>query len=85
MKSDTTTMVLNFALVLLAVCGVFFAILTFTRTHDLRQLNADATKDNAILVRMQNLVAQVEAYDQKHPDSKLTAIIQSIAKPAPRQ
>jgi hypothetical protein len=85
MKSDTTTMVLNFVLVVLAVFGVVFAIMTFMRTHDLRQLNADATKDNSVLMRMQNLVAQVQAYDQKNPDPKLTAIIQSISKPAPRQ
>lgn len=85
MKTDTTTMVLNFVLLLLAICGVFFAILTFMRTHELRQLNADANQDNAVLVRMQNLAGQVQAYDQKYPDPKLTAILQSITKPAPRQ
>jgi hypothetical protein len=78
-------MVLNFVLVLLAVCGVLFAILTFTRTRDLRLLNATATQDNNVLVRMQNVVGEVAAYNQKNPDPKLTAILQSITKPAPRQ
>jgi flagellar basal body-associated protein FliL len=84
MKSDSTTVVLNVVLVVLAACGVFCAILTFTRTHELRQLNSDATKDNAVLMRMQNIVGQVEAYNQKYPDPKLAAILQSITKPAPR-
>ena len=85
MKSDTTTMVLNLALVLLAICGVIFAYSTFTRTRELRMLNAQAQADNTVLVRMQNIVNEVAAYDQRYPDKQLTAILQSIqTKPATR-
>jgi hypothetical protein len=73
-------MVLNFALVLLAVLGVVFAILTFTRTHELGMLKTQYNQSNAFLMRFQGLVNQVAAYNQgqKVPDRNLTGILQSI-------
>ena len=75
MKSDTTTTVLNFLLVLLAVAGVFCAILTFKRTREFRTLNLQASVDKDILVRVQSLGNEVNAYNQKKPDPALTQIL----------
>jgi hypothetical protein len=77
MKSDTTSTVLNFVLVLLAVCGVIFAIMTFMRTQDLRNLRDQATADNNLLMRVQTLGSEVNAYNLKKPDAELTHILQS--------
>ncbi len=83
MKSDTTTTVLNFVLLVLAICGVFFAISTFTRTRELRLIAPQAQADNNVLARMQVLANQVAEYNQKNPSPELTRILQSIqAKPA---
>jgi hypothetical protein len=83
MKSDTTTTVLNFALLVLAICGVFFAISTFTRTRELRLIAPQAQQDNNVLARMQVLANQVAEYNQKYPSPELTRILQTVqSKPA---
>jgi hypothetical protein len=83
MKSDMTTTVLNFVLLVLAICGVFFAISTFTRTRELRLIAPQASQDNNMLARMQLLANQVAEYNQKYPSPDLTRILQSIqSKPA---
>jgi hypothetical protein len=83
MKSDTTTTVLNFALVLLAVCGVIFAILTFARTREFRLLSSQATVDKDLMMRVEALGSEVNAYNQKNPSPELTRILQpGQAKPA---
>ena len=75
MKSDTTTTVLNFLLVLLAVAGVFCAMLTVNRTRDFRRLSQEATGDKDSIVRVQSLGTEVNAYNQKKPDPVLTQIL----------
>jgi len=83
MKSDMTTTCLNVLLLVLAVCGVFFAISTFTRTRELRLIAPVASQDNNMLARMQMLANQVNEYNQKNPSPELTRILQTIqAKPA---
>ena len=78
-----TTTVLNFVLLVLAICGGFFAIMTFTRTRELRLIAPQAQADNNVLARMQVLANQVAEYNQKYPSPELTRILQSIqAKPA---
>ena len=78
MKSDTTTTVLNFVLLMLAICGVFFAITTFSRTRELRLISPQASVDNTVLSRMQALANEVAAYNQKNPSPELTKILQTI-------
>jgi hypothetical protein len=75
MKSDTTTTILNFLLVLLAVAGVFCAILTFKRNREFRSLSIQAGQDKDILVRVQNLAGEVNALNQKNPSPALTQIL----------
>jgi hypothetical protein len=75
MKSDTTTTVLNFLLVLLAVAGVFCAILDFKRTREFRALNLQAMQDKDLIMRVQNLAGEVNAYNQKNPSAALTQIL----------
>ena len=75
MKSDTTTTVLNFALLLLAVAGVFCTILDFKRTREFRALNTAAGVDKDLMVRVQNLAGEVNAYNQKTPSATLTQIL----------
>lgn len=83
MKSDVTTTVLTFALFLLAVCGVFCAILTFTYTHELRSLSTQAGVDKDLFMRVQVLANEVSAYNQKTPSPKLTEILQAAQSKPP--
>ena len=82
MKSDTTTTVLNFVLVLLAVSGVIFAILTFTRTREYRILTSTVNNDRAVLQQVESLVAQVEAYNKQVQSPELTRDLQPFTNPA---
>jgi hypothetical protein len=85
MKTDTTTTVLNFALVLLAISGVIFAIMTFMRTHELGVMRSNAMRCENVMMRVQSLFGEVNAYNQnlKKPDPDLTRILQlGQGKPA---
>lgn len=75
MKSDTTTTVLNFFLVLLAVAGVFCAMLDFKRTREFRAINLEVLQKKDLLVRVQNLAGEVNAYNQKNPSAALTQLL----------
>ena len=83
MKSDTTTTVLNFLLLLLAVAGVFCTILDFKRTREFRALNMAAGTDKDLLVRVQNLAGEVSGYNQKYPSAALTQILAPLAGKGP--
>ncbi len=78
MKSDTTATFLNFVLVLLAISGVFFAIVTFKYTHDLGQIQRQAAVDKDLLMRVEALAGEVNAYNQKSPSPELTRILQPL-------
>jgi uncharacterized YccA/Bax inhibitor family protein len=83
MKNDTTTIVLNFALAALVILGVMCAILTVTRTRELRQLTINATVANTALTRAQALANDVAAYNATVKDPNLTRILQAIQTKAP--
>ena len=78
MKSDTTTTVLNFVLVLLAIGGVFFAILTFMRTREHRLLTNQINLERGFLQQMQALVNDVDTYNKnlKPASPELTGYLQ---------
>jgi HAMP domain-containing protein len=83
MKSDTTTTVLNFVLVLLAISGVACAFLTIKHTRELRQLNNLATVDRDLILRVDAVANEVNAYNQKSPSPELTRILQQPAQTKP--
>ena len=83
MKPDATTTILKFVLLVLAICGLLFSVLTFTRTRELRQIQPQAALDQQMLGRIQALVNEVVVYNQKNPSPELTKVLQAVqAKPA---
>jgi hypothetical protein len=85
MKSDTTTTVLNFVLAALVILGVTFALLTMSRTRELRQLTVNATLANNALMRAQSLANDTAAYNATAKSPELARILQAAqSKPAAR-
>jgi hypothetical protein len=83
MKNDTTTTVLNFVLAALVILGVVFALLSMSRTRELRQLSLNATIANNGLLRAQALANDATAYNATAKSPELTRILQAIQpKPA---
>ncbi len=86
MKSDTTTLVLNFVLAVLVILGVLFAYFTMTRTRDLRQLQAvlqvELQKTQLGSARAQALLNDVITFNATAKNPELTQIIQSAQAPA---
>jgi hypothetical protein len=78
MKSDLTTTLLNFALAVLVILGVVFALLSITRQRELRQLTANATIANTALMRAQGLANDTAAFNATAKSPELTRILQSI-------
>jgi hypothetical protein len=83
MKSDTTTLVLNFVLAVLVILGVLFAVLTMNRQRDLRALSTNAAIANTALMKAQALANDTAAYNASAKSPELTRILASIQpKPA---
>ena len=83
MKTDTTTTVLNFVLALMVLLGVVFALLTMSRTRELRVLTTNANFANSSLMRAQSLANDVAAYNASAKSPELTRILQAVQpKPA---
>jgi len=78
MKSDTTTTVLNFILAVLVILGVVFALLTITRTRELRILSSNATLAQNALLRAQGLANDTAAFNAAAKNPELARILQSI-------
>jgi len=78
MKSDTTTTTLNFILFALVMLGVFFAIISMTRTREFRMLTTNATVANSALLRAQGLANDTAAYNVSAKSPELTRILQSL-------
>ena len=78
MKSDTTTTVLNFILAMLVILGVFFALMSMTRTREFRRLSATATLAQGALVRAQGLANDTAAFNAAAKSPELTRILQSV-------
>lgn len=77
MKSETMNSVLTFVLGALVVLGVIFALQTILRTREFRRLQIQAAVENANMMRLQALAADVYAYNQKSPSQELTRILQA--------
>ena len=83
MKTDTTTLVLNFVLAVLVILGVLFGVLTMNRQRDLRMLSTNATIANNALLRAQALANDAAAYNATAKSPELTRILNAIQpKPA---
>ena len=83
MKNDTTTTVLNLALAVMVILGVVFAILSITRTRELRNLTNRAAVANNALMGAQKLANDVAAYNAQVKSTDLERILKSVqAKPA---
>jgi hypothetical protein len=78
MKSDLTTTLLNFALAVLVILGVVFALLSITRQRELRQLTTNATIANSALMRAQGLANDTAAFNATAKSPELARILQSI-------
>ena len=77
------TTALNFVLAVLAIFGVIFALQTFFRTREFRSIQNQAIIANNVLSRMQSLINDVGAYNQKNPSPELTRFLQGPqTKPA---
>ncbi|HEX4349923.1 MAG TPA: hypothetical protein VH251_06040 [Verrucomicrobiae bacterium] len=78
-----TTTFLNLVLAALVILGVVFAIFSMARTHEFRQLTANAAVANQSLLRAQSLANDVAAYNANAKSPDLTRILQAIQpKPA---
>jgi hypothetical protein len=78
MKCETTNAVLTFALGVLAVAGVIFALQTIFLTREFRQLTVQATMANSSLMQAQALANDVALYNQKNPSPELTKLLQAV-------
>ncbi len=83
MKNDTTTTLLNFVLAVLVILGVVFALMSMSRTRELRQLSLGAAAANNNIMRVNALLNDVVNYNAtaKAPElAKAIALLQP--KPA---
>jgi hypothetical protein len=78
MKSDTTTTVLNFILAALVIFGVVFALLSITRTRELRLLSNNAALAQNALARAQSLANDTAAFNLTARSPELARILQSV-------
>lgn len=78
MKCETMNLALTFVLGAFVVLGVIFALQTIFRTREFRSLQIQMTNINANYMRLQVLAGDVNAYNQKAPNTELTRILQAI-------
>lgn len=82
MKNDTTTTLLNFVLAVLVILGVVFALMTMSRTRDLRQLSLNAATANNNIMRVNALMNDVVAYNATAKSPELAQAI-ALLQPKP--
>jgi hypothetical protein len=82
MKSDSLNGTLTFILGVLVVLGVICAVRMVMITHELRQLQKEATRDNFLMAQMRGVLNDTQLYYQKYQDPKLAQILQSVSRPA---
>jgi hypothetical protein len=75
MKNDTTTTLLNFVLAVLVILGVVFALMTMSRTRELRQLSLNYAAVNNNIMRVNGLLNDVAAYNAKVNSPELARAI----------
>lgn len=78
MKNDTTTTLLNFVLSVLVILGVVFALLTMSRTRDLRTLSVNATVANSKIMQINSLLNDVATYNATAKSPELNKAIQLL-------
>ena len=83
MKNDTTTTLLNFVLAVLVILGVVFALMTMSRTRDLRQLQSRAQIAQINFMRAQALANDVMAFNATAKSPELAQILQSAQPQQP--
>jgi hypothetical protein len=83
MKFETLNGVLTFVLGVLVVLAVYFALKMILMHHELRALQREAAKDQAMIVRTQQIFNDAAAYNQKYPNPDLTRILQILQQPKP--
>lgn len=87
MKSDTTTTAMNFVLAALAILGVVFALLSITRTRELRHLQTNlqirAQVVQANFMRAQALANDVTTYNATAKSPELASILKAALTPQP--
>jgi hypothetical protein len=79
MKNDTTTTLLNFVLAVLVILGVVFALMSMSRTRELRTLSLNAAAANNNIMRVNALLNDVVNYNAtaKAPElAKAIALLQ---------
>jgi hypothetical protein len=84
MKSDASNGILTVVLGALLVLGVYFALKVVFITHQLRNLQSQATRDQTILIQTQAIINDAIAYNQTRRDPELARILQPFEKPATR-
>jgi len=86
MKCETTNTILTFALGVLILLNVLFAVRTINGTREFRSLEMQAARDQAFLLQIQQIQAigiDAKAYNDKNPNPELTRILQAAAQPKP--
>ena len=82
MKNDSTTTVLNIVLAALIVLGVLFALLSISRTRELRHLQPQAQirvqQFQQAMVKAQALLNDAMVYNATAKNPEMTQIIQSV-------
>jgi hypothetical protein len=88
MKSDGTTIILNFILAALVILGVWYTYFSITRQREFRQLTTNATIANGRLTQAQRLLNDTAYFNATAKSPELTRVLQSVqtaqAKPAAR-
>jgi hypothetical protein len=77
MKCEVLNEILTFVLGILVVLGVIFAVQTINRSRELNTLQIQAVAINQNYLRLQGLLNEVLAYNQKYPNPELTHILQT--------
>jgi hypothetical protein len=84
MKCEKTNAVLTFALGVLILLDVLFALRTINYTREFRSLQIQAIQDQATITQIQqieSIARDVAAYNQKNPTPELTRILQAAQNP----
>jgi len=80
-------MVLNLFLVLFAVGGVVFAIMTFTYTRELRTLTPQVNQAQMVVRQMNALISELVDYNKTARNPELAGMLQPFVQtgaPAPK-
>jgi hypothetical protein len=83
MKCDVTNGILTFALGVLLVGDVLFALQAINHTREFRKMSSQVAQVQTSILQLQSLMNDVAVYNQRTPSPELTRLLQSIqAKPA---